>query len=1161
MTLIRDVLEKDPARKINPVIKVDMRDPREVGAELEEYVVTEEIKEYLQDIIDRFILRGTKPESVCAWISGFFGSGKSHFLKFLGYLLSNEKVVLEDGREVGAAEYFCKIHELKGSAILGKELKTKVVFINMLGSSDSSESSSFLRIIFNALMKELGLSEVPWVAETEKMIQEKGLWEKFLEFVKEDTGREWEEERRLVTRARPLLARALYTIDPKTYYSIEIAEKSINDAEKNFSLTPEKLVEELKRDAEKVGGEKGRIAVMLDEVGLYIGTNTDRMNELQAIAETIDRLGNGRVWLFVTAQEAIEEKIPQVERTRAQFEKIKDRFMIKVTLTPENIDTVVKKRLLTKTSDPGRINELKELYQNNSGELTLSALIRDPAKDPGRLLTSIDEKNFIESYPLMPYHILLMQDIFGALRGGGGASLQLTGRERSVLGVVRALLADNLAGKELGTMATFDIVYDVIESELKIVRSEQMRNIKEIEKENNNIGSVAKALFLLQQIEWIPCTVENISAVVYPSLGTDGTELRSRVGLSLEELKKQKLVTEENGRWRFLSNVERSFEKEVDGVAVSMSEKRDLMFELISAHLKKFAHYDYEGIRTFDVHIKLDDEDVTSRGHVELFFYSPISDIESEKYMYMSLADGDRVFLISKKDDEFDRTLERIIQIEKALSKKSEERDELKRYRSEASELREKVAKLFDRTCTTLMVAGMKTELDGRKALDEVVRSRIKEIIDRSFTQFEKAKYRVEKDEHIGAILRGTNLPQVYRDLKLVDRNGNINIEGPVASFILQEVRRRKNQGEECSGSSLSEHFDSKPYGWDPKIVRMALATLFKYGSIGVKFDGKEIFSQDREAEEVFTNSRYFNRAVFYPSIEVSPEDRDKSWELLSEIFGSRVENTIEGINKGLKSALEEVPQTLYGKAEGAELPVARDLKSLMDIRDELLKIGNPNSKILKFLEKAEVLKEKVHLMDVLKDFDEKGNIEEYKRIREFLRSCGRELADVDENQIEKVEKLSNMIASTEFIDRWTDIKREYDSLKERYLELYSELHNKRNEAVSKAIEELTSKGYEFNKDLEAMRCNSFELDDEFLCRSCKTTLKDLSNADLYITKKKEEIEKKIGPDIEPPGPSPIYSWEVQTDKDIENIAEKLRSLVDEANREGKKVRVDIKVE
>lgn len=1186
---VRDVLEKDPTRQINPVIQVDLRDPRRVGLEFEEYVVTAEIKRALQDIIDRFIDRRGKPDTVCGWISGFFGSGKSHFLKFLGYLLSNEKILLEDGREVGTTEYFCRIHELNGGAILSRELKTKSIFVNMLNfPRDSRESPSILSIVYTTLRRDQGFSEVPWLAETELMIKERGLWEKFIEYIREKTGRDWSEERRAIVRARPLLVDALCAIDPKVYYSREIAEQSINDAERSFSLTPDRLTEALVEEAKHLDEENGRVVVLLDEVGLYVGNNTERMLDLQAIAEAIDRLGNGRVWLFVTSQEAIEEKIPQVERTKDQFEKIRDRFRIRVKLTTENIDTVVKKRLLSKTPDPHKIGELRELYQRSKGQLATSAILKDPARDPGRLLTWIDENNFIESYPLMPYYVILMQDIFGALRSRGRGGMALTGRERSVLSVVRAMLGDpsyGLADKPLGTLATFDTVYNAIESELDAIRSEQIKKIKETEglgtREDLKVGSVAKALFLLQQIgEWIPCTVENISAVLYPYLGADGTELRHKVEMCLEALKDSKLVTEESGKWRFLSDIERSFESDVDGEIVSMSEKKKLISELVGGYLRdKFKSYNYEGIRTFDIKISLDDEEITSKGHIKLFFYSPLYNYENEKNVYVkSIAEKDGLFLISGEDDGFERKLERAIQIEHALSKRqihtSEEEMELKKYRNEVDRLKEEIPEIFERVCATgaLIIHGEKTKLDGKKSVDVIVRSQIKKIIDQQFTQFEHAKCKVEKDEHIGAILRGGELPQVYKDLKLVDNKGNISIEGAVASAVLQEVKNRKEQGESCDGAYLIDHFDSEPYGWDQKIVRLVLATLFKNGSVGVKLDGREILPSDSGAAEVFTNSRNFNRAEFFPSIEVSPEERDKAWSLLSEIFGKRADDTLEAIDEKLQEALAEKTDLLnrmYGKASALGLPIANDLKELQDAVNEVRKASDPNRRILKFLEVAGTLKDRIPLLDGLAGFDEKGKIQEYSKIKDFIRICGGSLSNADTTQREGVIGLSQMLSGRDFMNRWTEIVKIYDSLRSRYDELYRELHTKRNDHISKAIEELRKEVPEKDietavRELREMMCDSLELDDgTFSCRSCKATLESLRFAEHYINDKEEEIRRRFqrGTGAPPVARTEGFSEEIRTDADVEAVTDKLKKTADKAVREGKRVHVDVRVE
>jgi len=90
MVKLRDLFEKEPDREIESVVKVTVHTPEIVRVELEEYVPTEEIKKSFRRIIEGFIeTRRGYTEEVCVWLSGFFGSGKSHFLKVLGYLLDH----------------------------------------------------------------------------------------------------------------------------------------------------------------------------------------------------------------------------------------------------------------------------------------------------------------------------------------------------------------------------------------------------------------------------------------------------------------------------------------------------------------------------------------------------------------------------------------------------------------------------------------------------------------------------------------------------------------------------------------------------------------------------------------------------------------------------------------------------------------------------------------------------------------------------------------------------------------------------------------------------------------------------------------------------------------------------------------------------------------
>lgn len=121
---IEELFAKRINRAINGVIKADQRDAESIWQELDEYVATKEVTEYLRSFFDAYLATVDRPNdpSVVArmgvWVSGFFGSGKSHFIKILSYLLSNlEASRPGDGAPRRAIDFFQS--KIKDAILLG----------------------------------------------------------------------------------------------------------------------------------------------------------------------------------------------------------------------------------------------------------------------------------------------------------------------------------------------------------------------------------------------------------------------------------------------------------------------------------------------------------------------------------------------------------------------------------------------------------------------------------------------------------------------------------------------------------------------------------------------------------------------------------------------------------------------------------------------------------------------------------------------------------------------------------------------------------------------------------------------------------------------------------------------------------------------------------
>ena len=129
---IAEMFVKPIDRDIKGVIKVGQDDDVNIYQELDEYVVTKELLKHFRSFFESYKNGITgHTDKMGVWISGFFGSGKSHFLKILSYLLENKDV---NGKK--AIEFFTDGSKLDDSVImanirLAENVSSDVILFNI----------------------------------------------------------------------------------------------------------------------------------------------------------------------------------------------------------------------------------------------------------------------------------------------------------------------------------------------------------------------------------------------------------------------------------------------------------------------------------------------------------------------------------------------------------------------------------------------------------------------------------------------------------------------------------------------------------------------------------------------------------------------------------------------------------------------------------------------------------------------------------------------------------------------------------------------------------------------------------------------------------------------------------------------------------------------
>ncbi len=1090
---VKDLFFYPINREITTVIKVDDRGEEQMAEELREYIPTEAIERELIRFLEAYVETrpgqpGAGTDNVGVWISGFFGSGKSHFAKIISYLLANPTV---EGRtahawfkeRVAGSPLAGEIEGLLGE--LRNYVESRPIVFQIKAEQDLINPDSITEIMYRQYLHSRGLSKTPWIGRFELGLIEMGVFDDFRRKIAELEGLAWEDMRDEHLLVRASTVRALRRALPERYPTDEAADKALDDVRDHMRLAPADLARELAAYVEKKDAadrEKAfHVVFIIDEMGQFIGDDGQKLLELQSIAETFATQGGGRLWLLVTAQETLEAVVEGVQQMRTDYARIMDRFAIQIKLTSEDVEQVLEERILKKKEVVRPL--LYALYKDHSGNLMDVAGL-----EASRPITTPDADSFFRTYPFLPYHFDLMQQAFASIRAKGGSTTQLTGGERSMLGVTQDVLAApgvELTGAPVGRLVRLDQLYDQIVNE---VPSSDRRAISTVAGQSHpgalHPVAALKALFILQHVDWVPATLDNVTRVLIGDVDTGLNQKREEVKGALAELVQQQYATESDGIYKYLSAVERDIEQEIAAEPVKNSEVRRVVRETLSDLLKTTGRLNYKGgTATFDFRIVGDGEEFRSQGDVTLEVYSPV-------YVEFGIADPELVRDVESPHQE--RTVywlpdmsltsvtndfRRMIRIREVLRRRAS-RSDLDRV--EASIIREKegeIDRLKGRLQSALRRAlvngaivylGDETPLDGRVNTVNVIFNReLESVIPDVYTKFYLADVKV-RESSIEEMLTvpSASLGDVEPDLHLWDTSGpepRVNVTTSVVGEILAELETRRQRGEELSGSAITGHFEAVPYGWNPILVRIVLAALFRAGRITIEFEGKRYSDPHRKvAQDALTRKRPFGRALFYPEEGLSLEERRRAQQQLDLLFDRKVDDTPNTLATTLGQevgALIDAGERLQLRTQAVNLPLKDLLYREIARAAEILGEPNQTAQIRAFLEAAGELRELVGYQGRVARFVEDGNLERFARSRALLTAVDRAQSYAEELQrpaiLDRLKDVRHISSAREVVERWEHYRTCYNDLLRAYQEAYRRLFEKRSAVYSDIRDQL----------------------------------------------------------------------------------------------------------
>ncbi len=899
--LIKEMFVKAIDRDIKGVIKVGQADDENVSQELEEYVVTRELQKHFAGFFASY-KKGVNDytDKMGVWISGFFGSGKSHFLKILSYLLENKEVngkkaidyFIENGVTGGNAKIAdpMVLADMKLAASIAEE--TDVVLFNIDSKSEMTGKQSkdaivsvFLKV-FNEMQGFCG--SIPFLADLERNLVESGRYGEFKSAFEANYGKPWEDSRHKFDFIQDSVVDVLSNMG---FMSEAAARNWCEKATEPYQISIENFAKLVKEYIDRKGGNH-HVVFLVDEIGQYIGDDSKLMLNLQTVTEDLGTACRGKVWVIVTSQQDIDSVTKDMGLRSNDFSKIQGRFDTRLSLSAANVDEVIKKRILEKKSAVSET--LRLLYEQKSTILKNLIVFNDGIEK--KLYTG--DKDFASIYPFVPYQFNLLGSVLTSIRTHGASGKHLSDGARSMLALYQES-AMTLKSNEVSALIPFYLFYDALHQFLDhshsgvIINALENDYINPDHKDNCFAVNVLKTLFMIKYVKEIVANVDNITSLMIDGIDTDRIELKKKVEDALKVLVNQTLVQKNGDLYVFLTDEEQEINREIDGQNIEMTNVINKIAELIFDDIYKESKYRYSafgGRYNFSFNQIVDDHLYKSNQSYDIGVrvLTPSSEYANdETTLRMMSGQGKEVLVVLPNDSAFMEELRASLKIEKYLRQPATSTLTKFELIKEAKkvEMRERSAnaKLFLTEAmknAEIFVNGDKAQINSKDVATRVGDALGKLVA----TVYHKLPYIDTPMSE--ANIRTLFKPSAQQSLTLGGgEEPNIHALGDMLNFIASNSAAHMK----TSMKSLMERFMKAPYGFVEDDVEWLTAKLFKNGDIALTIGGGSVNLLNRSEEEIIryiTKKEYVEKLLTERREKSSDSQKKSVRDVMKELFG-----------------------------------------------------------------------------------------------------------------------------------------------------------------------------------------------------------------------------------------------------------------------------------
>jgi len=1009
---IAELFQKDINRNINGVIKVGQQDDDNIRQELEEYVVTRELNKHFATFFNRFADAIDHPtDKMGLWISGFFGSGKSHFLKILSYLLAN--------RQLGntcALDYF-DAQRISDPLLLAKITKSAqsscdVILFNIdskANANHQNDQESITQVFQKVFDEHLGyFGTVPAIAEFERQLDRKGKYADFKAAFLAETGLEWTENRDAWGFYQDAIASALQT---SLGIGLAQAQRLLELNDQNYNLSTEKFAQIVKQHLDSKSPQHG-LVFMVDEVGQYIGEDTKLMLNLQTVVEDLGTHCQGRAWVVVTSQEAMDE-ITKNKIKGEDFSKIIGRFQRPLSLSSANTDEVIKLRLLSKT-DVGRAG-LEALYHQKLAILKNQiTFTQDSADLPGYN----NAEDFITAYPFVPYQFNLLQKVFTQIRIMGSAGKHLASGERSLLDAFQ-VASQAVAGECLGVLVPFHTFYMAIEGFLDtaiaqvIIQAEANPQLQAFDID------LLKTLFMVKYVKEIRANLDNLTTLSLNSIDQDKLALRKQIEATLGRLERQTLIQRNGDEYIFLTYEEQDISREIKNTQVDSSKILKELQTLVWNSIFTDKDLRYKQRHRYQFNRKLDEQTFGQQiSDLTIHIVTPNAEryetIKDDNFCLATTGTGYEVLVRLPDDQRLIDDLNILLKTDEYLRLKNRSNltpsiqriliargDENTQRRQDAIATLEKSIARGD-----VFAYGSKVEIRNRDARNLLIEG-LTYLVDNVYQKLGYVTSGFETEEQITSAL--------IRDSEEQDITGkqvNAAAHSEMKAWLTEENRLHR----QITIRGLIHKFSVRPYGWSEFDTLGVMAQLANQGVVELRLAQNNVNLREKDLVKKIRSRQGLDQYTVRLADAIDPGSVKIAKDLASELLNGNIPSDTQLLFEAYKKALTERKKLLQEWLTQSQngLPFRELLETNLDFLGNLLIQDSVAEFFGTFRSQRDEIEEHIEAVQKLESFFY-SQIKLFQQAQNDLKVLESDLRHItDTGLIKRVESVKEILAMTD---------------------------------------------------------------------------------------------------------------------------------------------------